>query len=239
MKQRNSIALLVCCILIYNLLLSGCSGDTLSDISPIPSVTQHPSIVATDIPSVKAAITATPTFNNKPFIITPDDLFTFPELRVLITPSSEYFCERIPPPQVIANVDEFSILSGVFVLCPTISWPLVNTVMDLDMGKLVSTVDTSGDLSMDYSHPDLNGETFYGVTGLNNAHIDEIETNSLNYEYCENLLQNKKNPGVLIVQDGAIACVRTTDGQIAIIRVESIFPLNTQGVEFSFAVLKK
>ncbi|MEW6086536.1 MAG: hypothetical protein AB1607_18270 [Chloroflexota bacterium] len=92
---------------------------------------------------------------------------------------------------------------------------------------------------MEYAHVPVDGTISYYVMGLNNAQIEQVETNSLSYEYCENRLSLDKNdPGVLIVQDGAIACVMTTKGQIVIIRVENIYPLNTEGVEFSFAVLK-
>ena len=102
----------------------------------------------------------------------------------------------------------------------------------------MSTDDKNGDFAMDYTHPDLDGNASYALRALNNAHIDEIDINNLNYNKCESILMSMNKPGVVHVRDGAITCVLTTEGQIALIRVENIFPLDTQGVEFSFAILK-
>jgi len=226
------------CVIFVVVVLVACSVAT-SVPTAIATETSMPSLVPISSTLTIPSTTPTSIFNFRTVIITPDNLFSFPELKPLNTPNSIYFCEHIPPPQVISNVDKFTLLSGLFVLCPAISWPLEKTAMDLDLGNLVSMDDKGGDISMDYSHPDLEGLTFYGVSGLNSAHIDEIETSTLNYEYCETLLQDKNNPGVLVVHEGAIACVLTTEGQIALIRVENIYPLDTQGVEFSFVVLKE
>jgi hypothetical protein len=37
---------------------------------------------------------------------------------------------------------------------------------------------------------------------------------------------------------GDIACVKTTEGQLALIRVEKIYPAITLSAEFSFAILR-
>ena len=110
--------------------------------------------------------------------------------------------------------------------------------MDLDKGTLVSVDNEGSDIVMEYAHVPVDGTISYYVMGLNNAHIDEIATNVLNYEYCEDILLGRNDPGVLNVHDGAIACVLTSEGKMALIRAEHIYPLDTQGVEFSFAVLK-
>jgi hypothetical protein len=135
--------------------------------------------------------------------------------------------------------NESSVLVGRFSLCVSHSWPWIKTAMDLDAGMPVSTDDKSGDIAMDYTHPDLNGETSYFVYGLNNAHIDEVDIPSLTYSDCENLVLNLKDSGSFNVHEEGIACVLTTEGKIAVIRVEHIYPSNTQGVEFSFAILRK
>jgi hypothetical protein len=174
--------------------------------------------------------------------MTPDELFSFPGLQMLSTPGLADFCEHLPPPQISSNANESSVLAGRFLLCPSRSRPLVNTAMDLDTGILVSVDNESADLVMEYAHAPIDGTISYYVKGLNSGHIDEIETNTLSYEYCENVLASlvdRNDSGILNVHDGAIACVMTTEGHIAIIRVEKIYPLDTQSVEFSFAVLRE
>jgi hypothetical protein len=113
--------------------------------------------------------------------------------------------------------------------------------MDFDEGILVSVEDKNADIVMEYAPVPVDGTISYYVMGLNNGHIDEIKTNSLSYDYCEHvlLLLDKNDPGVLVIHDGALACVMTTENQIALIRVENIYPLDTQSVGFSFAVLRK
>jgi hypothetical protein len=114
--------------------------------------------------------------------------------------------------------------------------------MDLDSGILVTADNENADLVMEYAHVPIDGTISYYVKGLNSGHIDEIETNTLNYEYCENMLVSlvdRNDPGILNVHDGAIACVMTTEGRIALTRVDNIYPLDTQSVGFSFVVLRK
>jgi hypothetical protein len=94
---------------------------------------------------------------------------------------------------------------------------------------------------MEYAHVPIDGTISYYVIGLNKGHIDEIATNTLSYGYCKNLLVslNRNDSGILAVHDGAIACMMTMEDRIAVIRVEKIYALETQAVEFSFAVLRK
>jgi hypothetical protein len=229
----------ITCILICSLVLDGCRGTPPLASSPSPIFSQTPPATTTPIPSSIVVNKATPTLNHKTIIITPDDLFTIPGLKWASTPNSADYCEHIPEPQVSENANEVSLINGRFSLCVSHSWPWVKTAIDLDTGTLVSLDDKSGDIAMDYTHPDLNGETSYFVYGLNNAHIDEIDTSNLTYNNCEKLELNQEDPGSFSVHEGGIACVVTTEGNMAIIRPEHLYPSNTQGVEFSFAVLKK
>jgi hypothetical protein len=190
----------------------------------------------------------TPTLDNKTMIITPDDLLSLPGLVVLSTPDSEDFCKHLPSPQIVVNPDKFSILSGRFVLCPQESWPSVmNMAMDLDTGSFVSRDDKRADIDMQSTPWWSLKEPSYGLDGRNNAYISDAYVlqkyanhsgmNNLSYKYCNNLVESKTDTSAFLVEEGAIACVRTTEGQIAIIRVEKYYPPNTLSVEFSFAIL--
>ena len=191
-------------------------------------------------------IPSTPTFNSKTYIITPDDLFSFSGLKALSTPDSEDFCEHLPPPQIVANPDRLSLLSGRFVLCSWENWPwVINTAMDLDTGSFVSKDDERADIVMENAPG--REEPAYGVVGRNNAYINDAYVlekyanhsgaNNLSYEYCKNTLRDQTDPGGFPVAEGVIACVKTTEGKIALIRVEKIYPPTILSVEFSFAIL--
>ncbi len=239
MNKKSNLTILLSCVLAYSLVLHGCGGTSSLVSSPTPIFSQTPQQATAAVSSATVAIEATPTFTPKAIIITPDNLFIFPGLKLSNTPDSTDFCQHLPPPQVGKGTNQFSPLVGRFSLCVSRSWPWVKTAMDLDTGTLVSSDDKSGDIDMYYTHPDLNGEASYFVSGLNNAHIDGIDTTSLTYTACEKLVLNLEDPGSFEVDQGGIACVLTTEGKMAIIRVEHIYPPKTQGVEFSFAVLKE
>ena len=241
MNQKRNFAIFISCILFYGLVLSSCAGSPSLVPSLAPTFSQTPSPTRTNVPSATAAIPATPTVNNKTVILTPEDVFSLPGLKALSTPNSEDFCEHLPPPQISSNANESSTLSGRFLLCPSRSRPWVNTAIDLDRGILVSVDNESADIVMEYAHVPIDGTISYYVIGLNKGHIDEIATNTLSYGYCKNLLVslNRNDSGILAVHDGAIACMMTMEDRIAVIRVEKIYALETQAVEFSFAVLRK
>jgi hypothetical protein len=190
---------------------------------------------ASTIIATSAVSTETPRTN-------PEILFSDLGLEKINTPNSANFCEHIPPPKIIKNPDQLSVFAGKFSLCVWTAWQfLVNTVMDVDQGILVSAEDTNGDIAMAMAHQGLDGITRYYVIGFNNAQIDEIDINNLSYSHCESQLKRlgSTSSGILNVHEGAVACVKTTENQIALIRVENIYPPETQGVGFSFAVLKK
>ena len=76
---------------------------------------------------------------------------------------------------------------------------------------------------------------------INEAYSAHEGANKISYEYCENALQNQTDQGGMYVGEqfiGDIACVKTTEGQIALLRVEKIYPAVTLSVEFSFAILR-
>lgn len=120
--------------------------------------------------------------------------------------------------------------------------------MDLDTGSLVSTDDTEGDIVMFSSRWWTTEKPSYGVSNWNNAYLNDAYVlekyanhsgaNHLSSAYCENMVQGKTDTGAINVDEGKIACIRTTEGKIALIRVERIYPPNTLSVEFSFAMLR-
>ncbi len=236
---------IISCVLLFSLVLSSCTESPSLAPSLAPTFSQSPPPTRTNVPSATAVITATPTLNDKTIILTPDDLFSLPGLKAWSTPASEDFCEHLPPPQIVANPDRLSLLSGRFALC---IYERINTAMDLDRGSLVSTDDPGGDIVMFSGRFWTSEKPDYGVSNWNNAYLDDAYVlekyanhsgaNHLSSAYCENMLRGKTDTGAIDVEEGKIACVRTTEGRIALIRVERIYPSNTLSVEFSFAILR-
>ena len=229
------------CIFLFSLVLSSCAQTTPS--YPNPAVSVSKTLPATPIN------TSTPTQNYRNIILTPDNLFALTGLEIWSTPYSEDFCEHLPSPQIVSNTDSLSILSGKFILCPHESWSwITNTSMDLDSGIFVSNDDPRGDIVMFNGRFGTSEKPDYGVVGRNNAFLNSAYilekypnhagANNLSSAYCEDLVQGKTDTGAINVEEGAIACIRTTEGKIALIRVERIYPSNTMSVEFSFAILK-
>jgi hypothetical protein len=241
--------IIISCILFFSLVLSSCAESTSLTPSLVLTFSQTPPATRTNTPSATTVINATPTLDNKTIILTPDDLFALPGLKEWSTPNSEGFCEHLPSPQIVSNPNNFSILSGRFVLCPWESWPWVTKIiMDLDTGSLVSTDDPRGDIVMFNGRFGTSEKPDYGVSNWSNAYLDDAYVlekyanhsgaNHLSSTYCENMVQGKTDTRVINVEEGAIACIRTTEGKIALIRVERIYPSNTLSVEFSFAILR-
>jgi hypothetical protein len=114
--------------------------------------------------------------------------------------------------------------------------------MDLDTGSFMSKEDERADIVMQNTHVTVDGAfPSYVVHGLHSAQVDGVTTNTVSYAYCEEdlLSQSKKNKlTILVVKDGSIACVKTTEGNIALIKVEKIYPPNILSTEFSFAILR-
>lgn len=235
MKQKLSILFFLACIFV--IILSSCEG--------MPVVSSQTS-TSTSTPPPTIRTTATPTLNYKAVILTPDDVFSLPEIPAWSTPNSEDFCEHLPTPHVIAVPNDFSVLSGRFVLC---IYERAFIAMDLDAGNLVPSDDENGDIVL--GSPGGGDNPTYGLFGRNNAYVQNAYVNeawanhpganNLSYEYCENNLQSQTDHGGIYVGNyiGDIACVKTTEGQIALIRVEKIYPATTLSVEFSFAILRK
>lgn len=244
MSEKIKLKMFLSFVLISLLILGGCGGNNSLNNYITPTFSLTPSPTRKSTPSATAAATATPALNNKIVIITPDDLFALPGLKALSTPDSSDFCEHLPPPQIVTNPDRLSLLSGRFVLCIR---ERINIAMDLDTGSLIATDDERGDITMVNAPGDEEGN--YGVVGWNNANLSDAfvleeyanhsGANHLSYAYCENLLGNQPDRGAMGVEEGAIACVKTTEGKIALIRVEKIYPPNTLSAEFSFVVLRE
>lgn len=222
MKQNLNFAFPLSCIILYALILSSCF-ETASSTQVI----------------------ATSTFNYKTGILTPEAVFSLPELIEWKTPNSGDFCEHIPTPQVVSNPNHFSSLSGRFVLC---IYERSFTAMDLDKGRLVLTNDKKGDIVLFNSRWGTNENPSYGISSWNNAFVNNAYTiesyanhsgvNNLSYEYCESILQNQTGIGGMSAEVNGIACVKTTEGKITLLRVEKIYPATTLSVEFSFAILR-
>ncbi len=250
MNRKCNFTIFISCILLYSLVLSSCAESTALAPGRVPTFSPTPPPTRTDVPTATTAITAItamPTVNDKIVILTPEDVFALPGLKAMSTPDSKDFCEHLPPPQIVATPNSFTLLSGRFVLCSWESWPsVINNAMDLDTGSFVPKEDKRADIVM--QNAPEGGEPGYGVLGLNNAFINDAYVlekyanhsgaNNLSYAYCENMLQGKTNLSGILVEEGGIACVRTTEGKIALLRVEKIYPPKIFSVEFSFAILR-
>ena len=91
---------------------------------------------------------------------------------------------------------------------------------------------------MMYSHPDLDGRTYYFIYGLNNSTLDGIDPSEISYERCVELTSNREDSGAFIIEENGIACIQTTNGNMALIRVEKINPDNSESVSFSYVLIK-
>ena len=127
---------------------------------------------------------------------------------------------------------------GMFSLCVAPAWPWQKLSMDIDSGNLVASDDESADFEMMYSHPDLDGRTYYFIYGLNNSTLDGIDTSEISYERCVELTSNREDSGAFIIEENGIACIQTTNGNMALIRVEKINPENSESVSFSYVLIK-
>jgi hypothetical protein len=244
-KQNPIFTIIISCILLYGLVLSSCAESTSLAPSPAPTLSQTPQPTSKNTPSATTSIITTPTLNHRTVILTPDDVFSLPGLIEWSTPDSGDLCEHLPQSQIIANPNGLSLLSGRFVLC---IYERSFTAIDLDRGSLVSTDDESGDIVMFAARSWTDENPSYGISSRNKAYLENayvINTyanhsgaNNLSYDYCENKLRGQTDLGGMRVEVGGIACVKTTEGQVALLRVEKIYPAVTLSVEFSFAVLR-
>lgn len=239
MDAKIRFAVLPARVVVCFLIINSCVRVTPSKPKPMPIISSTPSPSMIETTSTMIVTSALSTQTPR---AAPDTVFSDFGLEQMNTPSSANFCEHIPPPETSKNPGQLSLFAGRFSLCVWTAWQfLVNTVMDIDQGTLVSAEDINGDIAMAMAHQGLDGITRYYVIGFNKAQIDEIDINNVSYSQCESQLRllGTTSPGVLNVHEGAVACVKTTENQIALIRVENIYPPETQGVGFSFAVLKK
>ena len=237
--------IIISCVFLLSLVLSSCTESQSPSSSLVPTSSQTPSTTIANTPTAVTVTSSTPTLNDKTIILTPDDLFSLPGIKEWSTPSSEDFCEHLPPPQIVSNPDSFAILSGKFVLC-IYEW--TQTAMNLDTGSLVTTDDPGGDIVMFNGRWGTEEKPDYAVINWSNAYLDDAYilekypnhagAHHLSSAYCEDMVQGKTDKRAISVEEGAIACIRTTEGKVALIRVERIYPSNTLSAEFSFVILR-
>ncbi len=222
--------------LVFFLVLSSCSTAQsmntqmtpllLPTNTPIlPSVTPSPALIPTATPTIRTDV-----------VITPDAILNRSLLPSTNIPHKTELCKQVPTPQIATDIDNLTHTQGRFSLCVLREGI---SAIDLDKGVLVNSSDNTADIQLGATQSTLDGVITYFVQAINTAHIDEINTESLTYTYCENTLASLNRPGIFIVENGAIACVLTNKGQIALIRPESIDTFGGESVEFSFAVLRK
>ena len=118
----------------------------------------------------------------------------------------------------------------------------------MDTGSLVPTDDPGGDIVMFNGRWGTEEKPDYAVINWSNAYLDDADVlekypnhagaNHLSSAYCEDMVQGKTDKRAINVEEGAIACIRTTEGKVALIRVERIYPSNTLSAEFSFVILR-
>jgi hypothetical protein len=128
------------------------------------------------------------------------------------------------------------LIGGRFVLCVLREGI---SAMDLDNGTLISSDDPDADILLGASQSTLDGTISYYAAAINNAKIDEIESSSITYELCKDIVLSLSRPGIFIVDEGALACVLTTQKQIVLVRAESVDTFGGETVEFSFAILRE
>lgn len=223
------------CAVVF-LTLSSCNPSLVSDYPSLPTSTQTSFNMVTKVPTTIPA-TATVTPDMKSMVLTPDDIFSILAPQIVDTPSAKDFCEHVPQPKLDDRSSEFVVLAGVFSFCDSRNW---DTAFDLDTGTLVTSNDKNADILLLRDKAALASEPFYYLYSVNGALVDGVDSNAITYQSCENMKLSTVPPQIFFVNnEGAIACVLTTNDQVALIRTEHIYPLDTDSVEFSFVVLKK
>ena len=147
MYLKTKIVILNYWFLASLVLIVGCSSPIAKQPNSVLLTAQIPSQTLVPILDATPTTTETPILGTKDFI-DPESLFSFPGLKKVSTPNSADFCQHIPPPEVVKSVDDSYVFAGRFSLCLSGWRVLVDTVMDLDQGKLVSADDMNGDIDM-------------------------------------------------------------------------------------------
>jgi hypothetical protein len=173
----------------------------------------------------------------KSMVLTPDYIFSISASQIVDTPSAKDFCEHVPPPELDDKGTDIVVLAGVFSFCDSRNW---NTAFDLDTGAIVTSDNEAADILLLRDKAALANEPFYYLYSVNGALVEEIGSKKITYQSCENMKLSTVPPEIFFINnEGAIACVLTTNDQVALIRTEHIYPLDTDSVEFSFVVLRK
>ena len=233
MKQTvKSIAI----ILFFCFVFVGCTKAQTTESATTPSISENHFEDLTTTPLAAPVDTVTPTIDLNNRVVTPEAVFPKSTLEKGSTIATADLCTQVPNPEVVIDGNESSLLAGRFALCVLREGI---SAIDLDSGILVNSDDPDADIQLQHGQTTLNNTVFYYIKAMNNAFVNEIDTISITYSFCENTLQSLKRPGIYIVQQGTIACVLTTQEKVALIRTESIDVFGVESVEFSFAILKR
>ncbi len=127
-------------------------------------------------------------------------------------------CDQVPEPQLIKPKDNSNnvYLSGTFYLC----WYTEDS-FDMDSGALGHTdpfgnMDTTlTDIQLRVRGSTLDSSIGYFILGVNSAY------------------------GIIFGKTGVSACVLTNEGRLGYLKVESVNPLGTEGLEISFVTWNK
>lgn len=235
-QQQKSIIIIL--VLVIGIVIGGCNARTF--VEPVTtlssSVTPPKKMEASETPYIALDKTVTPTSARSDIVITPDAVFVSATLDSTVTFAVSDLCKQVPAPIIVRDSNDLTLLSGRFSLCVLREGI---SAIDLDSGALVNSDDSSADIQLGASQSTLDNTVFYYLEAINSAHIDEIDTTNLTYAYCEDALLSLNRPGIFIIETGALACILTTQSQVALIRAESIDTFGGESVVFSFAIIKK
>jgi hypothetical protein len=150
-------------------------------------------------------------------------------------------CDKVPKPQLIWPKDGSNTiyLSGTFYLC----WYTEDS-FDMDSGALGHT-DPSGnmdttltDIELRVRASTLDGSINYFIMGVNGAYITNSDMETI--ENCQNgIFTPPPDSGIIFGMAGVSACVLTNEGRLGYIKVESVNPIGTEGLEISFITWNK
>lgn len=235
-QQQKSIIIFL--VLVISIAIGGCNTRTaVEPVTNLPSsVTPLKKMEASATPHIALDKTATPTSFRSDIVITPDTVFISATLDSIVTFAVSDLCKQVPAPTIGTDSNDLTILTGSFSLCVLRE---ESSAIDLDSGILVDSDNSSADIQLGAGQSTIDNTVFYYLEAINNAHIDEINTTALTYTYCEDALLSLNRPGIFIIETGALACILTTQGQVALIRAESIDTFGGESVVFSFAIIKR
>src|SRR6266508_930782 len=150
-------------------------------------------------------------------------------------------CDQVPEPQLIKPKDNSNnvYLSGTFYLC----WYTEDS-FDMDSGALGHTdpfgnMDTTlTDIQLRVRGSTLDSSIGYFILGVNSAYITDSDMEDI--KHCQNgIFTPPPDSGIIFGKTGVSACVLTNEGRLGYLKVESVNPLGTEGLEISFVTWNK